>query len=711
MRELHGYSSPLDDGEYVGEYRGIKHLTVQQAEEMAANPNPNINTGYIIIYGGLAADGWDHDRGTYANAPSLLNDCLDAKLYNCEWTIRTVNGRKGIWVIVKSHLNILPFFEGFIEYGEFHWCQPGLPLMLQFKAVTHYWPRIIKDSNARTRWSNMPAARYLFNTPYHTLQPTLPKALLSRVEHHLVHCCRSELVHCVCGIEAPTVLATDSMPTSAEQPQQLIDSVAATNTEVKAPGKQKRKLHAASDPSTSLSEYTPCKKRAQDRTKPPQLQAQRPWRCPSASRTPIPIPDLTNRRYRSRLSVEAADDLPGAGQGCYATSHIKRGEIIGIYENYTGGKRKTHSRIVTANNPSVYAIEYMGLTRDAWDPATNGPCCDVAACNDYLDETMDNATPGIHPLYPDLLLILATADIPGTPLQPAHIGLPYGAYFWCDDQHDLELQLKAIRRYHVDIHSSTEDTDGNWKTLANFDQLCAYFPATTTSSIMHEDSQPEQLPEVPPATTIPRTPKRKSDNASPAQKSSKQRTNVTALTRSVSSDPAPGGEQGSHHDHGSPSTDRQQDISRYFQCRDKEQSAIHGHRPHGAKPRRRPPGANAPVGAGAAARQAIITGYFNARRSDMNGDLRDGVQNVVVHDSCVVMSTSTVSDHENFSAHDGTLLPSSSLLPTLDTAAVSVAPTSVDRAPQHSATPSSRYTSDGLSSSDTLEYDKRVVFS
>ena len=95
----------------------------------------------------------------------------------------------------------------------------------------------------------------------------------------------------------------------------------------------------------------------------------------------------------------------------------------------------------------------------------------------------------------------------------------------------------------------------------------------------------------------------------------------------------------------------------------------------------------------------------------MNGERRDGVQNVVVHDSCVVMSTSTVSDHEILSAHDGTLLPSSSLLPTHNTEVVRVAPTSVDRAPYHAATPLSRYTSDGLSSSDTLEYDKRVVFS
>ena len=91
---------------------------------------------------------------------------------------------------------------------------------------------------------------------------------------------------------------------------------------------------------------------------------------------------------------------------------------------------------------------------------------------------------------------------------------------------------------------------------------------------------------------------------------------------------------------------RRQGIGRYFQRRDKEQCAIHGHRPHGAKHRHRPPGAI--TTAGAASRQTDITGHFNARRSDMNGDLRDGVQNVVVHDSGVVMSSSTVSDHEIF---------------------------------------------------------------
>ena len=207
----------------------------------------------------------------------------------------------------------------------------------------------------------------------------------------------------------------------------------------------------------------------------------------------------------------------------------------------------------------------MGLTRDAWDPTTNGACCDVATCNDYLDETMDNATPGIHPLYPDLLLIIATDDIPGTPDKPAHIGLPYGAYFWCSDQYSLALQIKAIRRYGVDIRRSTDDTDGNWSNLANFEQLCAYFPATSTSSIMHADPQPVRS-----VTTITRAPKRKSDNVSPAPQSRRKRTNVTQINRSVPTALDPSSAHDSHditstvsqHGHGSPT---RQGIGRYLQ--------------------------------------------------------------------------------------------------------------------------------------------------
>ncbi len=54
--------------------------------------------------------------------------------------------------------------------------------------------------------------------------------------------------------------------------------------------------------------------------------------------------------------------------------------------------------------------------------------------------------------------------------------MPYGGYFWCDDCHSFELQCQAIRRYNINIHTSTNDTDGDWTLLHNYSRLCEVFP-------------------------------------------------------------------------------------------------------------------------------------------------------------------------------------------------------------------------------------------
>ena len=51
--------------------------------------------------------------------------------------------------------------------------------------------------------------------------------------------------------------------------------------------------------------------------------------------------------------------------------------------------------------------------------------------------------------------------------------VPYGEYFFCDDKYPLDILIKAVCRYGIDVRSSTDDTDGNWKGLTRYAELLA----------------------------------------------------------------------------------------------------------------------------------------------------------------------------------------------------------------------------------------------
>ena len=235
------------------------------------------------------------------------------------------------------------------------------------------------------------------------------------------------------------------------------------------------------------------------------------------------------------MLVKSADELPGAGLGLYTTEHIAKGEIIGIYENYSGGPRAAPQRILHHTNTSHYAVKHDNLVRDAWDPIQQRPCCNTAYANDSMDSSKDNATFSTHTLYPDKLLMTATKDIAGSVSAPGPIYLPYGGYYWCDDRYPLEVQAQAVRRYNIDIRRSTEATDGLWRNLRNYAALCEMFP--------------DPLQEEPaPPTTSSRTPhptlngkrsanKRKRKTPAPIPKDSRQRT-LLAFVSSSGAGPA-----------------------------------------------------------------------------------------------------------------------------------------------------------------------------
>jgi hypothetical protein len=93
-----------------------------------------------------------------------------------------------------------------------------------------------------------------------------------------------------------------------------------------------------------------------------------------------------------------------------------------------------------------------------------------------MDSTKDNATLGVNSNFPMTLLFIATKDINADPTNELPINLPYGGKDWCDDKYPIELHAQAIRRYQINIYTSTEDTDGDWTALRNFPQLSQIFP-------------------------------------------------------------------------------------------------------------------------------------------------------------------------------------------------------------------------------------------
>jgi hypothetical protein len=470
MGKLVGPSSPEDRGHIIGEYYG-RELSKDEIIKYMYADESDVKTGFMIFFQGLGINAWDSDKGCYTCMTALINDILDASRYNSEWVKEKEKGKPCI--MVHAHKDIAANEEAFIEYGNLSFCRTSLPLPLLFKAVTHYWDHIMSSKEDREYWSRIPQARTLFNSPYHSCKPSQRERIVARIQLHY-NSCMDET--CTCELQTS-----------------LLDIAALTNTTAKP-----------KPTSTSRKSRKPAKKACATSRSPTALPM-------------VPIPNSTNFYYDQRLLVKSADEIPGAGKGLYTTKPINEGDIIGIYENYSGGRRPVSHRILHPANKSHYAVKHETLIRDAWDPTRQCPCCNTAYANDSMDPNKDNSKFAIHPLYPDKLLLIATKFIPGSEADPGPIYLPYGGYFWCDDCHPLDVQALAVRRYNIDIRRSTEDTDGLWSNLRNYPELCEMFPDTSEPVI--PTAQPVQLtqPIQPPQ-------KRKRTVQAPPPKDSRQRT-------------------------------------------------------------------------------------------------------------------------------------------------------------------------------------------
>ena len=160
-------------------------------------------------------------------------------------------------------------------------------------------------------------------------------------------------------------------------------------------------------------------------------------------------------KYAKNVYVKLVTEPEGAGEGLFFKYDMKKGDIVGIYKNYTGSPRQTSGRIKSDLHLSDYAVEYDGLVRDAWDPVRWKPCHHLG----YGNDSLDNMELHIHPDRPKLLLMVLTRDV-----QADEQGfVPYGGPFFCDEKYPLSVLIKAVCRYEINVRSSIDDTDGNWK--------------------------------------------------------------------------------------------------------------------------------------------------------------------------------------------------------------------------------------------------------
>ena len=93
-------------------------------------------------------------------------------------------------------LHVRAHDEWGISYGHHPWCNARLPLTQLFRAVRHYYEDIIQDKSRI--WWQIPQARVLFNSPYHSCSPSTRSTIIQRIINHFRKCAKDE---CTCHLQ------------------------------------------------------------------------------------------------------------------------------------------------------------------------------------------------------------------------------------------------------------------------------------------------------------------------------------------------------------------------------------------------------------------------------------------------------------------------------------------------------------------------------
>ena len=192
-------------------------------------------------------------------------------------------------------------------------------------------------------WWRLPQARVLFNSSYHSCSPSSRKDIIQRLTMHFNRCTESL---CTCNLDA------------------YLDTL------------RRAQVDTAVRPSTELSIIAQLSKASVN------SGASRPSK--TTAKMIDRVPDNSNHNYHLNLRVTEQTDIPGAGNGVTIIRGVPRGTILGLYLNHPNLPRVTKDRIYNPNNTSMYAVEFNGLYRDAYDPISQTISSLVACFNDPI---------------------------------------------------------------------------------------------------------------------------------------------------------------------------------------------------------------------------------------------------------------------------------------------------------------------------------------
>ena len=111
VRRIIETNSPIDDGEYIGEYMRGENLTTADFYRYMLDPYPHWQTAYMISSQGVIRDGCDHTKNECTSMFHFGNDPCDDDLYKSKWEVRTKRKRKQLLMVAmdgKVGSNILP---------------------------------------------------------------------------------------------------------------------------------------------------------------------------------------------------------------------------------------------------------------------------------------------------------------------------------------------------------------------------------------------------------------------------------------------------------------------------------------------------------------------------------------------------------------------------------------------------------------------------
>ena len=79
--------------------------------------------------------------------------------------------------------------------------------------------------------------------------------------------------------------------------------------------------------------------------------------------------------------------------------------------------------------------------------------------------------------------------------------LPYGGSYWCNSIYSVETLVRAVQRYSINIYTSTTESNGDWRSLDNFERLSKVFTPLCRNTISRPSALNERFLLFPRTTT------------------------------------------------------------------------------------------------------------------------------------------------------------------------------------------------------------------